>query len=111
MIIVDSRGDVAMVHVAVDRLDAAASPAFKQAVASQVDADTAKLVLDMRAVEFVDSTGLGAIVSLMKRLPPDGVLVIAAPRHPVRRLLQITGLDRLFRQFDTTEEALAAIGG
>lgn len=110
MTTVDTQGDLAIVHVAGDRLDAAATAAFKQATTEGIGAGTAKVLLDLSAVQFVDSTGLGAIVAIMKRLPASGVLVLAAARQPVRRLLQITGLDRLFRQFDTVEEALADLG-
>ena len=110
MTTVDKQGDLAIVHVAGDRLDAAATGAFKQAMTDGIGDGTARVLLDLGAVEFVDSTGLGAIVAVMKRLPADGVLVITAARQPVRRLLQITGLDRLFRQFDSVEEALSELG-
>lgn len=110
MTTVDSQGDIVIVHVAGDRLDAAASGAFKKAVTDGVRPEAVKVLLDLGAVEFVDSTGLGAIVAIMKRLPSDGALVIIGARQPVRRLLQITGLDRLFRQFSTVEEALAELG-
>ncbi|HEY8592028.1 MAG TPA: STAS domain-containing protein [Sphingomicrobium sp.] len=101
---------VAVVGVDGDRLDAAATPAFKQALDSGLSTDVRAVILDASGLAFVDSTGLGAIVGVMKRLPEGATLVIAGAQAPLKRLLQITSLDRLFRQFDSVEEARAALG-
>ena len=60
-------------------------------------------------VEFVDSTGLGVMVGGLKRARVhDGDLRIAAPVARVRRVLQITDLDRVFEPFASVAEAAAA---
>jgi anti-sigma B factor antagonist len=55
------------------------------------------LVLDLEAVQFIDSTGLGMLVSILKeaRQAGGGVRLIN-PNREVLRLLQITGLERVF---------------
>ncbi len=92
------------------RLDAAGAPDFKARVGSHLEAGTARLVLDLTAVEFVDSTGLSAILSAFRRLPADGgALALAGCRKPVFDLIKLTRLDRVLRLFDTAEEAVAGL--
>jgi anti-anti-sigma factor len=55
------------------------------------------LVLDLEAVEFIDSTGLGMLLSLLKEAHDAGGNVrLLHPSRAVLRLLQITGLERVF---------------
>jgi anti-sigma B factor antagonist len=55
---------------------------------------TGSLVLDLRDLSFMDSSGLGALMELYRRSVAEGwSLVLAAPQPQVTRLLQITGVD------------------
>lgn len=92
------------------RLDAAATPDLKAKVGEWIDKGTGRIVLDLTDVEFVDSTGLGAILSILKRLPGQS-LVLAGCRPPIAELLKLTRLDRVFKVFPTQAEAVAALGG
>jgi anti-sigma B factor antagonist len=103
--------ELLVVTVEEARLDAAAAPAFKAALHDNVVGQPRYVVVDLSAVEFLDSTGLGTLVSLMKMMGGHGTLALAGPQPPVRRLLQITQLDRVFRLFDTQPEAEAALRG
>jgi len=56
------------------------------------------VVLDLAGTEFMDSTGLGVIVRASRQLERTGsTLVLRAPQPTVRRLLRVTGLERLLR--------------
>jgi len=91
------------------RLDAAGSADFKTRVGDRLDTGPHSLVLDLSTVEFVDSTGLSAILSVLKRLPPDGSLGLAGCQKQVVELLKLTRLDRVLRLFGTAEEAVQAL--
>lgn len=69
--------------------------------------DDERLLLDLSGVTFIDSTALSVMVSTHKRLRRHGhaLRVVAAPS--VRRVLGITGLDRVFEVHDTRDDALA----
>lgn len=72
-----------------------------------VDGDV-HLLLDLSAVTFMDSVGLGALVGIQKQARIfRGSLVVVAPSRPVRRIFELTSLDKVFRMCDTVEEALA----
>lgn len=58
---------------------------------------TAELILDLTAVRFIDSSGLGVLLHLQRELESeDGRLVLLCPTAAVRRSMSITGLDRHF---------------
>ncbi|MFC0527512.1 STAS domain-containing protein [Phytohabitans kaempferiae] len=71
--------------------------------------DPARLVLDLRDVSFVDSTGLGLLLSVQDRAASeDGWLRLAGPNPLVRRLLRATELDRRLPVYPTVAAAAAA---
>ncbi len=87
-------------------LDMASAPSLRQAVVS-AKLDRPMVVLDLRGVGFVDSTGLGVIVGLLKRLrTADGDLRLVIDEPRVRRVFEITDLTRVFRLFATVDEAV-----
>lgn len=60
-----------------------------------------RVVIDMSAVDFCDSTGMNVLLSALKRLKErGGTLEVAAPRPAVRKILQVTGLDSVFTVYD-----------
>jgi len=106
---VEQRGDLAVVHVSLLRLDAAAAPGFRADMLALVEKGQRRIILDLSATEFLDSIGLGTVVSLLKALGPAGDLAVAGARPRVRKLFALTRLDRVFRLFDTTEDAAIAL--
>jgi anti-anti-sigma factor len=70
-----------------------------------------RLVLDLSAVQFMDSTGLRAVLHVQRELAegPGGGMVILGATEPVRRLLKLTGLERHLPVFETLEQAETAL--
>ena len=66
-------------------------------VESACDSSPGTVVLDLSAIEFVDSHGFQLLAAIHRALAADGcVLVVLPPPAPVRRAFEITGLDHLF---------------
>ena len=89
------------------RLDAVASPRFRELTAERV-ASMRHVIVDMRDVVAMDSTGLGSLISLLKRMPPGSSLHLVAPSKEVHALLKLTRLDQVLRWFESIDAALAA---
>ena len=69
----------------------------------------AKLVLDLREVDYMDSSGVGTLVDIYRKVNAyKGMLALVGPNPRVRNLFQITKLDHFFRIFATSEEAWGA---
>jgi anti-sigma B factor antagonist len=88
-----------------------ASVLFKERIRRQLDGPGQNLVIDMGLVDFVDSSGLGALISTLKVLRAEGGdLKLANVGEKVRSVLEITRLLRVFETYETAEEAVAALG-
>ena len=93
--------------IAVDgRLTAAGAPELRNAVSDLVGSGSSRIVVDLSATQFIDSTGLGALVGGLKSARiAGGDLRIAGITEPVRTVLRLTNLDRVLRDHPTPESA------
>jgi anti-sigma B factor antagonist len=102
--------DCALIRVA-GEIDVYSAPQLREAILGLIGTGVSHVIADLRAVDFLDSTGLGAIVGGHKRLRTnDGSLVLAASPDRIVRLFRITGLDRAFSLYPSVPEAIAAEG-
>ena len=93
------------------RLDAGVAPAFKQAVVQLIEGGDTQLVLDLHKVDFLDSSGLGAMVSILKALGNRGVVAVCNARGAVHSLFKLTRMDKVFPIWASREEALTKLAG
>ena len=89
-------GDILLVRVAEPRIDAAVAIQFKEAMREIVADGPPRIVLDLAAVGFLDSSGLGAVVAVMKALGPDRRLELAALSPAVAKVFRLTRMDSIF---------------
>ncbi len=81
---VEFRGDV----------DMATAPELRHALEELIDGGATEVVLDCRHLDFLDSSGIGALVAARTRIGADGVIALEAPRANVRKVLEVTGVDQ-----------------
>ena len=92
----------------VGELDAFTVSQFRQALADLASAP--RLLIDMSAVPFLDSAGLGALIGGIRRARElGGDVAVACNRPTLVRLLRTTVFDRIVTVADTVEEAAAAL--
>lgn len=111
MLEVQRERGVTVVAPTAPRLDAAVAPAFRQEVVRLVEGGDTRLVLDLDRLSFLDSSGLGAMVSILKALGQRGTLVVCNVKGPVLALFQLTRMDKVFAIVPTREDALARLAG
>ena len=99
-------GEVVIVEPQVVRLDAQQALGFKEGMIRLIEAGDRQLVLDLNYVEFMDSSGLGAVVAVLKRLGFHGVLVICGAHAAVTELFRLTRMDKVIQLVATRAEAL-----
>lgn len=100
-------GNVLIVRPREQALDAYAAPGFRDRMAELIQQGHRAIVLNLSDVNFLDSTGLGAIVSSLKRLEGRGVMVICGAGEMVTDVFRLTRMDRVFPLVASTDEALA----
>lgn len=95
-----------VVHVNADRIDAAMAIQFKEDMREQTDNGHDRVILDLSTVEFIDSSGLGAIVAAMKQLGSDRRLDLAGLNPTVEKVFRLTRMDTVFKLYPSMDEAL-----
>lgn len=83
-------------HVRESRIDAACAIEFKDRMREVIETHDRPIVLDLAEVDFIDSSGLGAIVALRKMLGPDRPLELARLSSAVAKVFRLTRLDDVF---------------
>lgn len=88
------------------RLNMVSAPLLREAVTEAIASGRPRIVVDLSGVEFMDSSGLGALVGCLKSArQAGGDLRIAAPSEQVVMVLQLSNLDRILTSYGSPEEA------
>ncbi len=98
--------DKTVVEVEESRLDASLATPFRDYVFGLIEQGQKDLVVDLSKVDFMDSSGLGAIVAARKQLGGQGHIQLAAAQKAVNDLFDLTCMDRIFTIQATVDEAL-----
>jgi anti-anti-sigma factor len=91
-------------------LDMAGAPALQRAFDDLAKAGVSELAVDLSALDFIDSTGINALVSAIRETQSrGGRAVLAAPRPNVRRVLEIVGITTAMPLEDSVPDAVQAL--
>ena len=104
----DRVGDVTIALVPVEELDAGNAAEFKSDIAPLLEGTT-KVVFDLSRLRFVDSSGLGAFISCLRKLnAKGGDLKLCGMSKQVRAAFELVRMHRIFDIAGTKEEAVHA---
>ena len=107
-LLVSNVDGVAITTVPVEELDASNSGEFKRDMAPVLQAHT-KVLLDLSRIRFVDSSGLGAMLSCLRQLSArGGDLKLSCMSKQVRAMFELVRMHRIFDIYATNEEALSS---
>jgi len=90
-------------------IDASSAADFKSQLVAWIQEGNARLLLDLSFIEFIDSSGLGAIISLLKLVDGKGDISLCGIREQVMSLFKLTRMDRIFRFYASSAEAVGAM--
>jgi anti-sigma B factor antagonist len=106
---IEDKGAAVLLLVEEDRLDAHNSGDLKNQMLKLFEEGKHNLVVDLQAVRFVDSSGLGALVSGFKNASSrNGNLKLAGLQLQVKSMFELTRLHRVFEIYTDSGEALAS---
>lgn len=103
-------GDVRVLTVA-GTVDVLTAPQLKAAIAAAAGRSPTAIVVDLTAVEFLASTGMGVLVEAHGQLAPAVRLVVVADGPATSRPLKLVGIANIIDLFATLDEAVADITG
>lgn len=105
--VIETAGEVHVVAV-VGQLVVGNRQEFKQTVTDEVERGARRILIDFSETGYVDSSGLGALVSINKRVrEAGGEMRLASLNEDMRTLFELTRLDTLFKLYATRADALA----
>lgn len=88
------------------RLNMVSAPELREAVTATIASGRPRIVVDLSATSFIDSSGLGALIGCLKSArQAEGDLRIAAPNDQIRMVLKLSNVDRILRSYDSAAEA------
>lgn len=102
-----SQQDGAICSLALDgEVDVYTAPRLKEELISVIQGGCSHVIIDMENVGFIDSSGLGVLVSALRRVrEKDGSVRIVCTRDSVLKIFRITGLDKVFPIFADAAQA------
>lgn len=92
-------------------IDLHSAPQVRSNIDTRLAEGQTQIAIDLTGVEFIDSSGLAALISGQKKATEEsGSLVLVSPTEPVKRALSVTGLDKVFDIYDSLDD-LAPVAG
>ena len=93
-------------------VDAYTSARFRETMIELIENGAASLIISMDRVDYIDSSGLGALVGGLKRASErQGRIVIVCSNPQVKKVFEITGLERVFSLYALEEDAVEGVSG
>lgn len=97
-----------VVVAATGEIDNVSAPALREALVAALDEGAPQVVVDLTGVEFLDSSGLGALVGVNKHAQRTSARVaVVCPQPHLRRLFEISRLDEVLQVFDSLDAVTA----
>lgn len=104
-------GGILVIRATQDRIDAAGAIQFKDRMRDLTQTSAARrVVLDMSNIAFLDSSGLGAVVAVLKALAPDRKLELSGLTPTVQKVFRLTRMDSIFLIHEAMPDGLRHAG-
>lgn len=113
------KNNVLVAQIQEKRLDAQTAIAFKQEMLTWIasyaqmkgtqndlSGNGPRIVINLEAVSFIDSSGIGALVSILKNIGRNGEMALCGVEQTLMASFRLTRMDRVFRFFPSETEAL-----
>lgn len=100
--------NILVVKLKGETLDSQSAQEFQKQMFDLIKNAPFHLLLNLKKIEFIDSSGLGVIVTILKKILPDGSLKLCGLTKNVAFAFEITNLNKIFDIYDSQASALQA---
>jgi anti-sigma B factor antagonist len=106
----EPHGDGIAVVKVQGEVDVYTAPKLREEIHRRLDQGDNRIVVDLTNVAYMDSSGLGVLIGALKRSREEnGDLIVASPNPRISRILDVTGLSRIFNVHDDMNGAVTAL--
>lgn len=103
------KNDACIINPTPDRLTAVNATEFKEAAIALFEAGNTRLIIDFSEITFVDSSGLGALIGVLKRVGNRGEILVCGLSDSLKQMFRITRMDRVFTAYPDRSAAIKAL--
>ncbi|MBN2011377.1 STAS domain-containing protein [candidate division KSB1 bacterium] len=100
-----------IIYPKVKHLDSSVSMDFREKIKAYIDKGHTKMIINLNDVDFIDSSGLGALVLGHKEMRKRGSLVIVSAKPTINNMLKLVRLDQVLNIFENETDALTNLNG
>lgn len=100
---------ITVVRPGTERVTAANAKTFKDEIVALIDAGATQLVIDFSEVSFLDSSGLGALVGVLKRIGNRGELAVCGLNSDIEQMFRICRMDQVFTIYADVKTSIQTI--
>ncbi|HBE02935.1 MAG: hypothetical protein A2096_11440 [Spirochaetes bacterium GWF1_41_5] len=107
--VIDNRAQDTIVVKLTGDLDLYQIEQFKKQMTETINGGVKKIIFDFESLNYIDSSGLGGIITCMQLMrSKNGAVTIAGLKDSPRRVFELTNIDKLFKIYADVDSALAA---
>lgn len=107
MIYIQKRNKIDIITFAIDRINALISDDLKNEITQILENSNPRVILDLKGVQYIDSTGFGCFLSVHKTARSKfGILKFARPEPAVSKTLETLSLNTVFEIFENLDECI-----
>ncbi|SDK80328.1 anti-sigma B factor antagonist [Maridesulfovibrio ferrireducens] len=103
---IKNQQDICIITPGTTRLDASTAVDFKTALLNLIKENNIRILLNLEQIEFIDSSGLGAIISALRQVGVKGDIKLCNVNKQIMELLRLTRLDKILDSFENEKTAL-----
>jgi len=109
MISIEKRDKVDIISFSVNNINALITDDLRENITRLFDVPNSKVIIDLKGVEYIDSSGFGCFLSVMKAARNNyGILKFANPEQRVMELFELLHLHTVFQIFDNIETCMGS---
>jgi anti-sigma B factor antagonist len=109
MISIEKRDKVDIINFTVDKINALITDEIREEINKVFETGNAKVILDLKGVKYIDSSGFGCLLSIMRTARNNyGIVKIANPIPEVMQVFQALHLHTVFDIYDNLDECFRA---
>jgi anti-sigma B factor antagonist len=101
--------DITIIRPGAERLTAANAKMFKDEVTDIINGGANRVIIDLKNVSFLDSSGLGALVGVLKKIGYRGDLVVSGLNSDVQQMFRICRMNRVFAVYKDVDTAVQSM--
>lgn len=99
-------GEITIVKPLSKSIDVTVSHYFKGIIVDLINQGNAQFLIDLSHVNFIDSSGLGSLISILKNISyNNGNIALCSIQHPVMNMFNLTRMNAVFKIFPNEKEA------